>query len=137
MRNDKKIVLCARINEIIRCEKHSGYVRDYEAEDQRREYSNRFFDKELFSYETWYEYKLRITYILQECSFDTIVQYSSEYEDLNVGDDIYIEVNKSHPETVLSVSKQNPEDDNGFLVPFLLFGVLMIIPSLIGCIYTK
>lgn len=57
----------------------------------------------IISYQEWYDYKLRINYTFEEKDITTEILYSSENK-IHEGDYIYIEIDKSDPEKILSVS---------------------------------
>lgn len=82
----------------------------------------------LMSYRKWYDYKLRISYVLEGCTINIEVPYSSDYEDIHVGDNFYVMVNNLNPEKVLSISTQSEKDrDVNILLKFLLVGMIVFL----------
>lgn len=90
----------------------------------------------LMSYRKWYEYNLRISYVLEGRTFNVEALYSSDYQDVHVGDNLYITVNNSNPERVLSISSQSEEGgDDSFPLKFML--VLMVVLLSLLFIFAK
>ncbi len=82
----------------------------------------------LMSYRKWYDYKLRITYVLEGRTINIEVPYSSDYEDVHVGDNVYVTVNNSNPEKVLSISTRSEEDrDVNISLKFMLVGMAVFL----------
>ena len=82
----------------------------------------------LMSYRKWYDFKLRINYVLEGCTINIEVPYSSDYEDVHVSDNLYVTVNNSNPEKVLSISPQSEENgDDNFPLKFMLIGMVVFL----------
>ena len=90
----------------------------------------------LMSYRKWYDYRLRISYVLEGHTINIEIPYSSDYQDVYVGDNLYITVNESNPEKVLSISSQSEEGgDDSFPLKFML--VLMVVLLSLLLIFAK
>ena len=115
----------------------SSYVPDYVKEryDQRcyiQSGLDSYIEKDegthestLMSYQKWYDYKLRINYELEGHEIITEVPYSSKYNKVHVGDNLYIKIDKDYPEKVLSISLKSAED--AFSSKFVLVGVVILL----------
>lgn len=79
----------------------------------------------LMNYQRWYDYKLRINYELEGHEIITEIPYSSNYNKVHVGDNLYIKIDKDNPEKVLSVSLKSEEDE--FSSKFVLVGVVILL----------
>ena len=84
----------------------------------------------LMSYRMWYDYNLRISYVLEGRTINTEVSCSSDYKDLHIGDSLYVTVNNSNSEKVLSVSSQSEKES--FLLGLLLVGMAVFVVLLIA-----